>query len=459
MQNDIADLIEAVDNIADTNFDASARTNTDASVHTNCTGDRITDPVVLNLLSNPRFPTRRSGSTTTGFLDGERKSGGVTPTTCPPYLGPPSGRAGTADEKRGAWQLQEEYLAGRLGKNEEENGRNWNTATWMDKLLRIGTMPAEALPPLNIYVGDKISQSTEGTGAPTGPDDEAPDEAGNEGIEFESINVGKTDSEGESDSERSMCVMDEDGTTHRLDIKIDDYDLLRLMDDFEECDELAEIDINKLALTAYPLPEQINFPGPIERQEAIKILRMLMLGMDSLWHPVIRAIADHATMTSLGQGKKGKGIAAAVGRQRVIEGLRLAESIRKRLARQDRPFSMWQNQIRARQVPIRKPGLTAARRQASVDEIIKAVLIATTPVISMPMIGDYEPIEIRQDNDSDTPTRSSLLVTIPDQSLPMPVRAPPGHYWNLAAGPVIKLPDNRLPVNDNRRVEAVAFAA
>jgi hypothetical protein len=62
---------------------------------------------------------------------------------------------------------------------------------------------------------------------------------------------------------------------------------------------------------------------------------------------------------------------------------------------------MWQNQIRARQIPIQKPGLTAARRQASVDEIIKAVLVATTPLISLPMIGDYEPVEIWQDNDSE----------------------------------------------------------
>jgi hypothetical protein len=447
------EFIEAVSKTADTSFDAGVPVQLiDADVPTNCNGDPITCPVVLNLLAKPRFALRRSGSVTTGFLEGERKLDGApfkVTTTCPEYLGQPSGRVPTDDEKRGAWQLQEEYLTGRLGKNEEENGRNWNTAIWIDRQLRIATMPAEALPPLNIYVGDKISQSTEGTGAPTGPDDEAPDEAGNEGFEFESINVG------EADSERSMCVMDEDGTTRRLDIKTDDYDLLRLIDAIEDIDKLAKIDINKVALTADPLPEQIDSPGPIERQEAIKILRMLMVGMRSLWHPVIRAIADHATMTSLGQGK-GKGVAAAIGRQRVIEGLRIAESIRKGLSRQERPFSMWQNQIRARQIQIKKPGLTAARRQASVDEIIKAVLVATTPVISMPMIGDYEPVEIWQDNDSDTLTRSSIT---PVKSLPMPVRAPVAHYWNQAAGPVIKLPDNPLPANDSFPFDTFALAA
>jgi hypothetical protein len=128
--------------------------------------------------------------------------------------------------------------------------------------------------------------------------------------------------------------MDDDGTTRRLNIKIDGYDLLRLIDEIEYIDALANIDVKKLALTADPLPEQIDFPSPAERAHASKIVRMLMLGMRSLWRPVIRAIADHATMTSLGQGK-GKDVAAAVGRQRVIEGLRIAESIRKGIARSE----------------------------------------------------------------------------------------------------------------------------
>jgi hypothetical protein len=424
------EFIDAIDNTADTSFSAE------------------------KTFGRNEIAERRSGSNRAGFLrPGERDKSYGPPFEVPSSEPPPKYFriycTPNDDEKRGAWQLQEEYFAGRLGKDEEENGRNWNTVTWIDKLLRITTMPAEALPPLNIYVGDKLSQSTEGTGAPTGPDDEAPDEAGNEGIEFENIYVDQ------ADNDRVMCVMDDDGTTRRLDIKIDGYDLLRLIDEIEDIDALAKIDVKKLALTADPLPEQIDFPSPAERAHASKIVRMLMVGMRSLWHPVKRSIADHATMTSLGQGK-GRGVAAAIGRQRVIEGLRIAESIRKGLTRQDRPFSMWQNQIRARQIPIRKPGLTAARREASVDEIIKAVLVATTPVISMPMIGDYEPTEILQDNVSDTPTRSSAM---PAKSSPMSVRAPIGHYWNQATGPVIKLPDNPLPANDSFPFDAVAVAA
>jgi hypothetical protein len=63
--------------------------------------------------------SRPSGSNAQGFLDGEHKS--VEPEVRPMYLGPPSGRIPTPDEKRCAWQLREEYLAGRLGKNGEEN--------------------------------------------------------------------------------------------------------------------------------------------------------------------------------------------------------------------------------------------------------------------------------------------------------------------------------------------------
>ena len=141
MKNDIDDLMNEVDRIADTSFDAS-----DIAPKTKTFGTNT-------------IAERRSGSAVKAFYrPGERPDDGApfTPTTTiPKYSGPPSGRVPTDDEKRGSWQLQEEYLAGRLGKNEEENGRFWNTATWMDKLLRIATKPAEALPPLNIYVGDK----------------------------------------------------------------------------------------------------------------------------------------------------------------------------------------------------------------------------------------------------------------------------------------------------------------
>ena len=77
-----------------------------ATAPLNCNGVPITDPVVLNILANPRILSRRSGSATAGFLDCERKP--VEPEVRPVYPGPPSGRTGNAAEKRGAWQLEDE---------------------------------------------------------------------------------------------------------------------------------------------------------------------------------------------------------------------------------------------------------------------------------------------------------------------------------------------------------------
>jgi hypothetical protein len=298
---------------------------------------------------------RRSGSAKTGFYrPGERSDSGapfeVSPTKCPAYTGPPSGRDPTADEKHGAWQLEEEYLAGRLGKNEEENGRLWNTAKWIDRHLRIATTPANATKPVNLLLEgwkEAISHANKE------PEDELP-VYGN-GVEYEPLNIDKRDK-------------------NQLLLKLpDDYELARLVDYFNECDHLAKIDENKLASDADPLPVQIDSPGPIGRQESIKVVRMLMLGMRSLWQPVKAAIVDHSTMTAIGKTRTSN--IAAVGRQRVIEGLRIAESIRKGLSRQDRVFSAWLNQVRAKQTIVNRPGF-------SVDDIIIGTL---TILAAMPL--------------------------------------------------------------------------
>ena len=110
-------------------------------------------------------------------------------------------------------------------------------------------------------------------------------------------------------------------------------------------------------------------------------------------------------MTSLGQSQGVRDDkAATVGRCRVIEGLRLAESIRRRLERQTRK-------------PAAKP--TAARRSIpSVSEMMG-------PLAS-----------------------------------PKAVRAPSSGYLNQVAGPVIKRDVKSLHANDNRRsTENVTKAA
>ena len=197
MRDDQDDLINAVDKIADTSF------------------------VIAE---------RPSGSAVTGFYrPGERHDDGApfTPTTISTYSGPPpSGHSPSNEEKRGAWQLQEEYLASWLGKDEVENGTLWDTVKWINRHYAVTKTPAEALPPLSIYVGEQLS-----TEAPTGPDDETPDKTFNEGREFESINVCQTDKRG------NTKVMDENGTTHQLDLKIDDYGLLRIIDALEDLEQ------------------------------------------------------------------------------------------------------------------------------------------------------------------------------------------------------------------------------
>jgi hypothetical protein len=339
-----AEFLDAIDKTADTSFDASAPTNS--------TGKPITCPVVLN-------------------------------------LGPPSGRAGNDDEKRGAWQLQTEYLTLRLGKDAQENGRLWNTVLWINKHYVVTRTPAEAMPSLNIYVPDPISQST---GAPTGLDDEAPDPKDeNEGIRVTNINFAATDK-----LERPIVTgFDKKGKSriYALDINASGYDLLRLVDELNEIDKLAALDIDDLVREAPPLLPQADFPDAEQRAESTKIILILMTQMRTLWHPVISAIDDHATMASLARGK-GKDVAAAVGRQRAIEGLRIADSIRGGLAQRERIFSMYMDIL---------DGL--------------------------------------------------------DKRLPKPVRAPEGHYRNMARGPVIKLPVKPPHANDNFRAADVAIAA
>jgi hypothetical protein len=357
------DLIAAVDRIADTSFDAS----------------KVDAPNTRTFGAN-LIASRRSGSVKEGFYrPGERgKSYG------PPFFEPSTEPlpnyfrvhcTPNDDDKRGAWQLQEEYLAVRLGKNAEENSRLWNTAIWVDRLVRIATMPVQAMKSLNLYVDNKqdvFSADYE--------DDEAfPDEK-NEGFEFTRVKIYE---------EKELRALN-----------LSDYDLVRLADEFNESDKLAAIDVNKLARGANPLPEQADLPSPIVRVESGKIIRMLMLGMRSLWHPVIRAIADHATMKSLGttQGV-GDGVAATVGRQRVIEGLRIAESIRKGIGRQDRAFSMRLNG-RADQEVVSSTEWRLSNRYklGSVDEIIGQVLAAlggppSQPAENLLAANDNWPVE------------------------------------------------------------------
>jgi hypothetical protein len=336
--------------------------------------------------SKPTIAERRSGSARAGFYrPGERSDSGapfkVTPTKCPNYNGPPSGRTGNAAEKRGAWHLEDEYLAGRLGKNEEENGRLWNTAKWIERHNRIETLPKEAIQPLNIRVDGSERMEVPEVDRPDGgfPDD---------------VNLGYGYKQG---------IVDETDKNN-LNLKIDDYRIGRLIDELEEIDKSAKFNEKDLLRTNPPLP-QVDFPDLEQRVESGKIIRILKVGMQTLWYPVIRAIESHATMTSLGRSQGvGEDKAATVGRWRVIEGLRLAESIRRRLERQ-KPKA------------VAKP---TARRHA-------------------------------------IPSVSEMMGPL---AAPKALRAPASGYLNQVAGPVIKREVKPLHANDNRpSTEAVTKAA
>jgi hypothetical protein len=331
------------------------------------TGKPIADPVVCGLITKPRIAERRSGSNRESFYrPQERPSDGapfnIIPTKCPPYQGRPKARDATIGEINGAWQLQEEYLADRLGKDVEENSRLWNTAKWIDKHYRIATMPAQAVSGMNLITGRwEEHLSSEEIFGSCSEDEEIEASFGQERFSVDRR------------------------TKESVALKLSDQDLISLADYFKEHDKLTAIDINKLALNANPLPERIDLPKPIDRTESGKIIRMLMLGMRSLWRPVIRAIADHATMKALGKTQNvGDGVAASVGRTRIIEGLRVADSIKKRLARsKERPLVDEDRHWPAR--------LARQRHMAFMDKFISEILavVAENPLAA----NDNCPVE------------------------------------------------------------------
>ena len=132
----------------------------------------------------------------------------------------------------------------------------------MDTIIRTATTPAEAVKSLNLC--------TDGWSDAFSPDykdyQAFPDEK-NEGFGVTRFKVDKRDQK-------------------EIAVKLSEFDLVRLKDSFEEFDKSEAIDINRLIGKVSPLPRRTDLPGPIERQEAGKIMRMLMLGMRSLWYPV-----------------------------------------------------------------------------------------------------------------------------------------------------------------------------
>lgn len=318
--SDLSDLLEAVETIADTSFRVEEIVNP-------FTGQPTTDPVLLKAIHDPLVAKRRSGSARVSFYrPGERPIGGTwfeaKTESRPKYRGPPSGRAPSDEEKRVNWPLQNEYLNDRLGKDKVENSKLWDTAKWIDKIHRIAMTPKDAVR----------------AGLATTPPGEfvysADDTADYNAIESVPIRA---------------------------------LDVLRILEEVEEREAAAKLNVDKLLRDAGPRPIRIDLPSVYDRAKANKIMLMLRLGMRTLWSPVKLAIVDHEEMYRLGltQGAR-REIAPAVGRQRIIEGLRIAGAIRMGITRSEKGDATGE----ARHWPARE------RHNAAVDYLIAEVLLA-----------------------------------------------------------------------------------
>ncbi|WP_340672514.1 hypothetical protein [Bradyrhizobium ottawaense] len=361
--------------------------NTSAEVHLAApinpiTGNQISCPVLTAAIVRNQIAERRSGSKVPGFYrPGERAEDGapfdVELEKPPPYHGPPVDHATNKISR--TWYLQEEYFAGRLGKNAEESGRIWDTVKWLDRIYSIATLPPNATPTQNLITGENEEDDMP-------EEDEAVYASERPGNEIIQATVSKNDK-------------------GKLLIDVSDFQLVQLVDDLEYLDEASKIDAVTAARKRASRQPSLDAPDQLDRAEADKLVRMSILGTRQLWPPVKRAMFHNATMKSLGKSQStNEQNAPAVGRQRVIEGLRFIDSIRRTLARHDRGFSLWLARIRRDQVPV----ISKRFKVPSVDEIIDGTL-AVLPNFQM-----------------------------------LPQKAPLGRYWNQARGAVIKLNDTDL---------------
>lgn len=340
------------------------------------TGNQISCPILTAAIVRNQIAERRSGSKVVGYYrPGERANPGapfdVEPEKPPPYRGPPVDHATNRISR--TWYLQEEYFAGRLGHGAEENGRLWNTVRWFDRVYSTATLPADATQTQNLITGGR-------------EDEDAPEEdavvydEGLTGMTVTRLKINKKDK-------------------GKLLINISDFQLARLIDELDYVDRSSKIDVVAAARKHASRQPSIDAPDQLDRAEACKIVRMVKLGMHQLWTPMKRALFSNAAMSSLGkiEGANDQS-AAAVGRQRVIDGLRIADLIRTALARHDRGLSLWLSRIRRDQVPV----VSHRFKVPSVDEIL-----------------------------------DGTLAVLPEH--PKPLRAPAGHYWNQTRGAVMKL--------------------
>lgn len=248
-----------------------------------------------------RLAKRPSMSKTKGFYrPGERAEDGapfeLVPTKSPYYRGQPMDRlrrAPSTSEEKAVWRLEAEYLAGRLGKNSVENSSHWDCALWIERLWETAMKPPNAAQGLSLV---------------TAPTDEE-----------------VCHSRYSNDSTNLQVVRELPTAT---------FAALYMVTAVQAADKVLQ----KQLIAPKSERQRPVFDSALywaeQRLDADKTIRMLMAGMRTLWSPVKLSIIDRIELNALGttQGVGSNG-ATAAGRQRVIEGLRIACSIRKDLLR------------------------------------------------------------------------------------------------------------------------------
>lgn len=195
---------------------------------------------------------------------------------------PITARAANDNEKGKPWPLYDEYVAERLGKDANDNSKNWNTAIWIDGIYQAAMLPDRALGPVHWISGGLDDYELSG---------------------YEQTEV----------------------------IPAEALAFLQIVEAVKGLNRGGEeVPIHEARGDVDP-----RLPTGVEiRCDASKKLRLLQAGMRGLWKPVKQAIVDQAEMWTLGitQGVS-RAMAPTAGRQRVLDGLGIAADIRRDILR------------------------------------------------------------------------------------------------------------------------------
>lgn len=203
-------------------------------------------------------------------------------------------RPANDNEKGALWPLETEYLANRLGKDRMANETNWRTVVWLDNLIEIAETPTRALPTVHLS-GDIAAEV--------------------------------------------LSRHDEDGNLLETPpYEVEQHITPGIMRLINELDRIAEKNPEPICPAPPPQNRDPLKPFPVEyRADTLRLIGLLKASLRCLWKPLVQAIRYNRPMGDIGRDTGvAKGVAAAVGRQRVIDGLEMAAGVRRDVARWER---------------------------------------------------------------------------------------------------------------------------